>query len=289
MSPTPKTAFVLAGGGSLGAVEVGMLHGLAAAGITPDVIVGSSAGAINGAYFAADPTTRGVEGLEQVWRRIRRRDIMPMGLRELLWLVLRGGQAAHMVEPTGLRRLLEQHLPYRTIEQARVPLHIVATDQQLGTEVLISSGPVIDAVLASTAIPGVFPPVRIDGRELIDGGVCANTPIAAAIRLGARRLFVLPTGFACALKRPPTTPIAQALHALSLLVARQLVQDIERYAPQVALHVVPPLCPVDTSTYDYSACGSLIDRARDSTREWIDRGGIERALGLPHEMVVHGH
>ena len=154
---------------------------------------------------------------------------------------------------------------------------------------LISSGAVVDAVLASTAIPGVFPPVRVDGRELIDGGVCANTPIGAAIRLGARRLFVLPTGFTCALKRPPASPIGQALHALSLLVARQFVQDIERYAAAAALHVVPPLCPVDTSTYDYSACGELIDRAVVTTREWIGRGGLERPLGMPHEMVEHSH
>jgi NTE family protein len=289
MNAQPTTAFVLAGGGSLGAVEVGMLRALAAVGLKPDLIVGSSAGAINGAYFAADPTPDGVEQLERLWRDIKRSDILPLGIRDLLRLAWQRGRSGHMVEATGLRRLLERHLSYRLIEGARVPLHVVATDRALGSEVLISSGPVIDAVLASTAIPGVYPPVNLDGRELIDGGVCANTPIAAAIRLGAQRLFVLPTGFACALKRPPASPIGQALHALSLLVARQFAQDIERYAGQAALHVVPPLCPVDTSTYDYSACGALIDRALSSTREWIERGGLERPLGMPHEMLMHGH
>jgi NTE family protein len=211
---------------------------------------------------------------------------MPLGLRDLLRIAWRRD---HMVDPGGLRRLLEKHLGYPRIEDAAVPLHVVATDRLLGSEVLLSRGPVVDAVLASTAIPGVFPPVTIDGRELIDGGVANNTPISTALRLGAQRIVVLPTGFACALKRLPGNAIAQALHALSLLVARQLVHDIERYQGDAALHVVPPLCPVDTSPYDYSACGALIDRAARSTHEWIDRGGLERTDGLPHEMVEHTH
>lgn len=287
MDGSSKTAFVLAGGGSLGAVEVGMLRALAAVGLRPDLIVGASAGAINGAHFAAQPTPEGVSRLEQVWRGIRRRDVMPLGLRDL-WRI--AWRRDHMVDPSGLRHLLERHLGYRRLEEAQVPMHVVATDRLLGTEVVISAGPVVDAVLASTAIPGVFPPVVIGGRELIDGGVANNTPISTAIRLGARRLVVLPTGFACALKRVPDSAIGQALHALSLLVARQLIADIERYARDAALHVVPPLCPVDSSPYDYSACAQLIERAAATTREWIERGGLERSdLGVPHEMVEHTH
>jgi NTE family protein len=281
-----KTAFVLAGGGSLGAVEVGMLRALTAVGVRPDLIVGASAGAINGAHFAGDPTPAGVARLEQVWRGITRRDIMPLGLRDLLRIAWRRD---HMIDPSGLRRLLDKHLGYQRLEDAAVRLHVVATDRLLGSEVLLSQGPLVDAVLASTAIPGVFPPVRIDGRELIDGGVANNTPISTALRLGARRIVVLPTGFACALKRLPGNAIGQALHALSLLVARQLVHDIERYAGDAALHVVPPLCPVDSSPYDYSACAALIERAARTTHEWIDRGGLERSEGVPHEMVEHTH
>lgn len=287
MDAQSTTAFVLAGGGSLGAVEVGMLRALAAAGVRPDLIVGASAGAINGAHFAGDPSVAGVAKLEQIWRHVNRRDVMPLGWRDLLRIAL---HRDYMVDPSGLRRLLERHLGYRRLEDAALPVHVVATDRLLGTEVVISSGPVVDAVRASTAIPGVFPPVTIDGRELIDGGVANNTPISTAIRLGARRLVVLPTGFACALKRVPTSAIAQALHALSLLVARQLVHDIERYRGVAALHVVPPLCPVDSSPYDYSACGALIDRAADTTREWLARGGLERSdAGVPHEMTEHSH
>jgi len=284
--PAGKTAFVLAGGGSLGAVEVGMLHALAEQGVRPDFIVGASAGAINGAFFASDPTAGCVAQLDRLWRSLTRRHIMPMSIVDLLRVAMRRD---YMVDPTALRRLLEKHLPYRRLEDAAVPMYVVATDMLLGQEVILSSGSVVEAVLASTAIPGVFPPVRIDGRELVDGGVANNTPISTAIRLGATRLVVLPTGFSCALKALPKSAIGRALHALSLLVTRQLVGDIERFCTHVALHVVPPLCPVENSAYDYSACATLIDRALKTTREWIEGGGLERPGGVPHQMSDHSH
>jgi len=281
-----KTAFVLAGGGSLGAVEVGMLHALTEQGVRPDFIVGASAGAINGAFFAADPTAGCVAQLDRLWRNLTRSHIMPMGIVDILRVALRRD---YMVKPAALRRLLEKHLPYRRLEDAAVPMYVVATDMLLGEEVVLSSGSVVDAVLASTAIPGVFPPVRIDGRELIDGGVANNTPISTAISLGATRIVVLPTGFACALKTLPKSAIGRALHALSLLITRQLVGDIERFCTQVALHVAPPLCPVDSSPYDYSACAALIDRALTTTREWIDGGGLDQPRGVPHQKTDHTH
>ena len=263
-----------------------MLRALVEEGVRPDFVVGASAGAINGAYFASDPSAGGVERLDRVWRGLTRRQVMPLRLQDLLRMALRRD---YVVDPSGLRRLLEQHLSYRLLEEAAIPMHVVATDMVLGSEVLISSGPVVDAVLASTAIPGVFPPVRIGGRDLIDGGVANNTPISSAIRLGATRVIVLPTGFACALKNVPGSAVGKALHALSLLVMRQLVHDIERFSARVALHVAPPLCPVDSSPYDYAACGGLIDRAARSTREWIDGGGLERSEGVPHPLREHGH
>jgi NTE family protein len=119
-----------------------------------------------------------------------------------------------------------------------------------GREVVLSAGTVIDAILASAAIPGVFPPVAIGGELLVDGGVAANTPIATAIRLGATRLVVLPTGFACAAKKISSHPMARALHAISLLGARQLLQDFDRHSATTAIHVVPTLCPVHHSSYD---------------------------------------
>lgn len=245
MTQGPLTAFVFAGGGSLAAVQVGMLQELIACGELPDFVVGSSAGAINAAYFAGAPDASGVAHLQQLWSRVRRRDIMPLSFRAMLEMLL--FKRSHLVNVAAIRQLLENHLVYGQIENAQLPLHIVATDSQLGDEVVLSRGRVVDAVMASAAVPGIFPPVRINGQDLVDGGVANNTPISVAVHLGAHRIIVLPTGFACALQRPPVTALAQVLHALSLLVARQLVRDLERYAMAAQLFVVPPLCPLETS------------------------------------------
>jgi NTE family protein len=280
----PRTAFVLAGGGSFGAVQVGMLRELLAHGITPDFIVGSSVGAINGAYLAGSPTPQGVARLEVIWRGMRRQDVFPVSLYSLIGLI---GRRNFMVDSRGVRRLLEEHLPYQTLEGAALPLHVVATDLLGGAVVRLSAGPVVEAVLASCAIPAAFPPVRIGERYLIDGAVASNTPVRMATELGATRLIVLPTGYACALERPPRGAIALMLHAITLLTAHQLVTDLEHYCAEVEIVTVPPLCPLAVSPYDFSHGGELIERAAAQTRRWLGQGGLgkHRIPGAlrPHE------
>lgn len=210
---SPTTAWVLAGGGSFGAIQVGMLHALVAHGLRPDMVVGSSVGAINGAYFAGAPDADGLQQLAAIWCGLRRSMVFPIAWRNLLARTNGGGFA---VDPSGLSGLLEQCLPYRMLEQARLPVHVVATDQLGGATVALWRGPAVAAVMASCAIPAVFPPVRIDGQFLIDGAIASNTPISVAVRLGARRVIVLPTGFACALQTPPHSAIANALHCCHL-------------------------------------------------------------------------
>jgi len=263
-----------------------MLRALVEHGERADFVVGASAGAINGAYFASEPTQAGVAKLVTIWCELKREHIFPFGLRNLLNVFWRHD---YLVDAHGLRSLLERHLGYERLERAAIPVHVVATDLLTGDEVLLSTGPVVDAVLASAAIPGIFPTVVIDGRELVDGSVTNNTPISTALRLGADRIVVLPTGFACGLARAPTGAIAKALHSLNLLVARQLVKDIERYAPHVRLHIVPTLCPVEATSYDYTRCATLIERACDSTRRWIHEGGLRRASTVPHQLRQHVH
>ena len=270
---TGKTAFVLAGGGSFGAIQVGMLRALVAHGIQPDFVVGSSVGALNGAYFAGDPTAAGVAKLETIWRRLKRRDVFPVTLRRLAGMFF---QSASLVDPGGLRRLIEHHLPYRELEHAAIPIHIAATEQLSGASVQLSFGPAVEAILASCAIPAAFPPVRIGNDYLIDGAVASNTPVMNAVQLGASRLVVLPTGFACSLKAPPPTAIANALHALNLLIAHQLVRDLEQLNGQVDVATVPPLCPLAVSPYDFSRADELIERAAESTCRWLDGGGLTR-------------
>jgi NTE family protein len=280
-----STAFVLAGGGSFGAVQVGMLRELLARDVVPDLVVGSSVGAINGAHLAGAPTKQGVAELEAIWRGLSRRRIFPLDWRSLVGLVTRRD---FVVDPGGMRALLETHLGYREIEKAAVPLHVVATDMLGGAAVRISSGPVVDAVLASSAIPGAFPPVRIGKHYLIDGAVASNTPIRVAIELGAKRLIVLPTGFSCTIESPPRGAIASLMHAVNLLIAHQLVGELERYGGDAEIVTVPPLCPLSLSPYDFSHAGDLIERAADQTRRWLERGGLGKHR-IPGALRAHEH
>lgn len=282
----PATALVLAGGGSLGAVQVGMLKALVNFGLAPDIVIGSSVGAINGIHFAALPTSAGVARLEGVWRGLRRRDVFPVEpFTSLLAVLTRRG---YLADPGPLRRLLERHLPFERLELTRVVCHIVATDVLSGVEVRLSRGDAVPALLASTAIPGVFPAVRIDGRYLVDGGIANHTPISTAVALGATRVIVLPTGFPCALAQPPAGAITMALHALNLLVARQLSIEVERFSRLVHVTVVPPLCPLAISSYDFSQSGHLIERAEAATAAWLAADGLS-ATGVPATLQPHHH
>lgn len=281
-----STAWVLSGGGSLGAVQVGMLQALVHAGLRPDRVIGASVGALNGAFFAANPGPDGTDELARLWRRLKRRDIFPLtvwaGVKALLQ------HRDHFAEATRLHALICDALAIRAIEQTRVPLHIVATDAVNGAEVVLSAGPVDTALLASTAVPVVFPPVRLGGRYLVDGGVSSNTPIATAVRLGARRIIVLPTGTTCAATEPPRDMAALALHMLSLLSMRQLDRDVQIHAAQARISIVPPLCPLGVSVFDFTQSARLIERARTQTAQWLDGGGLEHTGPLPVPLA-HGH
>jgi len=283
---SPKTAFVLAGGGSLGAVQVGMLRALVLHGLSPDLVVGASVGAINGAFFAGRPDAIGVQRLEEIWRAVRRRDIFPFA--PLANLVGFFSRRDHLVSPRALRRLIERRFPYDRLESTPLPAHVVATDLLTGAEVRISSGPAVEALLASAAIPAVFPPVRVGKLHLVDGGVANNTPISVAMDLGAERIVVLPTGHPCSIDEPPRGVLAMALHALNLLIARQLLVDLERFASRAKLLVVPPLCPLAVDAYDFSHSRELIDRAGESTRRWIEGGGLERPTNAG-PLEPHSH
>lgn len=222
------TAFVLSGGGSLGAVQVGMLQALCAQDDAPNLLVGTSAGAINAAYIAEHGfTTQSLDNLARVWGSMRRSDIFPINLVRNVLAVWRGRDSFFSHE--GLRRVIAEHTVSADVLDTQIPLHVVATDLRSGEEVLISSGDLVSAVLASAAIPGIFPPVRREGRILVDGGLTDNTAISQAVALGAERIVVLPAGVACALKEPPKGPLAIAMVALTFLTQQRLISDITRY------------------------------------------------------------
>lgn len=280
-----KTAFVLAGGGSFGAIQVGMLQSLAAHGVTADLVVGSSVGALNGAFYAGDPTVKGMERLADVWRGLRRRDVFPITWRTMLAFLWRRD---FLISHEGIRKLIEDHIPYQRLEQAALPVHVVTTDIITGDSVVFSEGPTSEAIVASTAIPGAFSPIRYNNYYLADGAISSNTPVRVAVAKGARRLIVLPTGHACANDAPPVGAVANALHALTLLIARQLVNELENLGPHIEYYVVPPLCPLVGSPYDFSRTADHIERACRTTDAWLAQSGLEKRE-IPHELIPHDH
>ena len=271
------TAFVLSGGASLGSIQVGMAQALFESGVEPDMVVGSSVGAINGSWLAS---AKPVDELARVWRSLRRSDLFPLsplvGLRGFV------GHRSHFVPNRGLRRMLERHVEFSMLEDAPVPFTVIATDARSGEEVPLAQGPTIPAVLASAALPGVFPPVTINGRGLIDGGVVNNTPITHAIESGATEVWVLSTGYSCGLANPPQAAIAMAMHSIALLVQQRLVIETSRRDYPVPVHLIPPPCPISVTPIDFSQTDQLSDRAYVGTKQWLGNG-------RPHAMPLINH
>ena len=223
--------------------------------------------------------------METIWHGLTRQDVFPITWRTLLGFIRRRD---FLIPHDGIQKLIDDHLPYRNIEDARVPLHIVTTDLVSGDSVVLSEGPADQAIVASTAIPGAFAPVRYKNFYLADGAISSNTPVRVAVAKGARRLIILPTGYACATHTPPPGAVASALHALTLLIARQLVAELEGLGPGIEYFVVPPLCPLVGSPYDFSRTADHISSAIASTNAWLAQNGLRRS-GIPDEMRPHSH
>src|SRR3989442_13475080 len=188
----PRTGFVLSGGPRLGRPQVGMLRALDERGLVPDLLVGASAGALNAAFVASRPqTVATADELGAIWRGLRREDVFPVGLRALIAGVT--SRDDHLVPDHGLRQLARQHLQIDRLEQAVVPLHLVTFDLTNGEEVLLSSGPVIDAVLAAVANPRPPPPVRCGDRCPVAGGGVQHTPICPPADPSSQLAYLLPT------------------------------------------------------------------------------------------------
>src|SRR6201995_4356471 len=263
-----------------------MMQSLASHGVAADMVVGSSVGSINGAFYAGDPTLDGVKRLASIWRGFTRHDGFSVSMRTLIGFLWRRD---FLIPHDGIRKLVDDHIPYRNLEEAKLPVHIVTTDIITGDSVVLSEGPTADAIVASTAIPGAFSPIHYGNYYLADGAVSSNRPVRIAVKKGARRLIILPTGHACANEAPPIGAVANALHALTLLIARQLVSELEALDPGIEHYVVPPLCPLVGSPYDFSRTAEHIERSRLATDEWLIKGGLLRRNEIPHELRPHDH
>jgi NTE family protein len=235
--PPHERAFVLGGGGVLGAHEVGMLRALAEHSIVPDVILGTSIGAVNGAFFAADPAPSGVHRLTELWRQANRVEHAVGSTFRRLTTLARSG--THLEPLDNLRRLLIDVLPAERIEQLAVPFQCVAASIERAAEHWFDSGRLADVLLASCAVPGILPPVRIGDEHFIDGGIVNSVPVGRAVALGAKQIYVLQVGRLERPLRPPRRPWEVGLVAFEIARRHRFAHDLSSIPPGVRLHVMP--------------------------------------------------
>jgi NTE family protein len=261
-----KTAFVLSGGGNHGSAQVGMLRALLERGIAPDVVIGTSAGALNGSAIAADPSLAGVDHLANVWSALRTEHIFPGGRFGRAWSLLSGGD--HLYSNAGLATLIDQMAPAAKFSELVIPLRVVACDLATGEEVVLASGPLKPALLASAALPGSFPPVLHDHRTLVDGGVVDNVPLSHALAGPVDRIYVLNVSGGVA-DAPVRNPLDVVLRAFAIARNQRFERELALAPASVEIIVLPR--PADgRSPFDFSGAETIIDEAHILAGRFLD-------------------
>ena len=271
--PPPLTAFVLGGGGVLGAGEVGMLRALLEAGVVPDLVVGTSVGALNGAFLAADPTVEATVRLAELWRRLSAEGgVFSGSLAERMGTALRSRTHLHRRGP--LRALLAEHLPVERIEDLAVPFQCVAASIERAAEHWFDAGPLADAVLASAAVPGLLAPVRIGDEHFLDGGLVNSIPVSRAVALGATTVWVLQVGRVEQSLTVPTRPWEVGVVAFEIARRHRFATDMAALPPHVTAHVLPTgdEAPQGLSQLRYRdtrRVGARVERAHAATTAYL--------------------
>lgn len=287
LSDLPKPlAFVLSGGVALGAIQVGMIRATAEAGIRPDLLIGSSVGSLNAAFLGQGFTEPRIEGLAEIWRNLTRSDVFGnLGLGRIARLLSRGMTLA---SPETLQRFIASHVPVSG-ERLEIPVHATATDYLSGETVILSGGDLRDNLLASSAIPFVFPPVVLGGRYLVDGSVTAHVPLLPAVKLGARTLVVFDVGYPCKLLELPRSPLERTLHVFSILLHRQQTGSLSALPQDVTVLYLPSPCPLSVPTYDFSQGRNLIDAGYEAAGPFLKTLRIAGpgVYGHPHAHATY--
>lgn len=270
-----KTAFVLGGGGHHGAFEVGMLQALLEQGVRPDMVVGTSVGALNGAAIAADPSLTMVEELKKVWLNLDDGRLFGGSIFAGAAHFMRS--RTHMHSNAGLKSLIESLMPVKTFEELPVRFECVAASIEHASEHWFSSGPLIDAILASAALPGVLPPIEIDGEHFIDGGIVNSIPISRAVEMGAKQIFILHVGRVDQPLTPPRTPLQVAFVAFEIARRHRFARDLATLPDGVTAHVLPTGQPKNPTTSqlaqlnyrDFKAISRRIEGAHKATASFL--------------------
>ncbi len=258
-------AFVLGGGGHLGAHEVGMLRALLERGIAPDLVVGTSIGAINGAAVAGEPTVAAAERLAEMWVGFERSDVFGGSVLGRLGTLAR--TRTHLHGNEGLRRLLGEALPAQRIEDLPVAFECVAASIEAAAEHWFTSGPLVDAVLASSAVPGILPPVEIDGEHFLDGGIVNSIPVGRAVARGADTIYVMHVGRVDRPLEPPRWPWEVGLVAFEIARRHRFLGDIASLPDGLDVHVLPTGQPEPPR---YTAVSQLRYRDMSKVRQHIE-------------------
>ena len=269
------TAFVLGGGGLLGAYEVGMLRALEEAGIKPDLVVGTSIGAINGAFVAADPAGSAAR-LGELWRS----EAVTEAFSENLWgravRLARSGTHVHSIEP--LRHMLDTMLPAADFAELELPFQCVAASIESASARWFGAGPLVPAILASCAVPGLLPPVEVGDEHFFDGGLVDSIPVGRAVALGATTVYVLQVGRIENPLTAPKRPWEVGLVAFEIARRHRFHEEMSQLPHGVDVHLLPtgviPRAP-DLSQLRYrdmTEARAGIDRAYAATKRYLARG-----------------
>lgn len=268
-------AFVFSGGGSRGAMEAGGVKALYEHGIRPDMVVGSSAGAMNAAFLAIDPTPEGVDRLCGIWRDLRSRDIVPGNAISKFWRVIRGRPS--IVTGDALRTFVEQHIPAdkQTFGQlSGLKLYITAANLQTSTLYLYGedkNASIVDAVMASSAFPGVFPPVQISGWQYVDGGLILNVPISIAIDKGATAVYALDVAYTGGIYGPAKDLLTVLFRVVSVALHQDLLAEL-KYAAQVpgvrTHHIIIRGVP-QAGDFDFDHGAEMIEAGYDAVKRYL--------------------
>jgi NTE family protein len=274
-SDSARVAFVLGGGGRLGAAEVGMLRALLESDIRPHLILGTSVGAVNGAIIAGDCTLATVERLSRQWCDLEESGLFTGSLVGRVGTLLRSRTHLHGAAP--LRAMLEQGLAVTRIEELPIPFQCVAASIERASEHWFTAGPIVDAVIASASVPGLLPPAQIDGEHFLDGGIVNSIPVGRAVALGATTVYVLHVGRIERPLEPPTWPWEAGLVAFEIARRHRFAADMAALPDGVTAHVLPtgaPTAPVykDLSQLRYrdlSRISERIDLAYEATSRYL--------------------
>lgn len=276
----PRTAFVLGGGGVLGSAEIGMLHALDDTGVVPDVVLGTSIGAINGALFAAMPGSQAVETLERLWTSEASEAVFGSSAWQRVGTIAKSWTHTHPVEP--LRNLLRDHVGDSRIEDLPTPFQCVAASIERASEHWFTEGPLVDALLASSAVPGLLPPAKVGDEHFLDGGLVHSIPLGRAVALGARTIYVMQVGRIERALEPPKRPWEVAAVAFEIARRHRFAAELASVPDEVDVHVLPTgdrEAPryADTSALKYRDTSRVSERIESAYRATLDYLAAQQA------------